>query len=280
MYVTLRLLVIGSRVLQHQLFLSFSIFSENSGYMNLTFTGFFHGSGPVNGDLSNSKKSTLLVEDFIKVDVLLVKVCHKRRKESESQVLTVPLGQGSAPFNPRSQLLPVSPSASVSVPNGTFKSGKTSRTCILSLQVSVPYRVSSKGVTKKGRKKKKAGEFIADAAADENGVNDNLTPDEPPAKRRRVARGSPQGEWDDGNVSENSNSCETEHTVYTAELIVFDNNKHCLLTDGDYELALSEKHKRPGRKNCRWIFLDFLACFLEKLPFRIVRRTTDSHGGN
>jgi len=34
----------------------------------------------VNGDLSNSKKSTLLVEDFIKVDVLLVKVCHKRRK--------------------------------------------------------------------------------------------------------------------------------------------------------------------------------------------------------
>lgn len=221
---------------------------ENSGYMNLTFTGFFHGSGPVNGDLSNSKKSTLLVEDFIKVDVLLVKVCHKRRKESESQVLTVPLGQGSAPFNPRSQLLPVSPSASVSVPNGTFKSGKTSRTCILSLQVSVPYRVSSKGVTKKGRKKKKAGEFIADAAADENGVNDNLTPDEPPAKRRRVARGSPQGEWDDGNVSENSNSCETEHTVYTAELIVFDNNKHCLLTDGDYELALSEKHKRPGRK--------------------------------
>lgn len=85
-------------------------------------------------------------------------------------MLTVPLGQGSAPFNPRSQLLPVSPSASVSVPNGTFKSGKTSRTCILSLQVSVPYRVSSKGVTKKGRKKKKAGEFIADAAADENGM--------------------------------------------------------------------------------------------------------------
>ena len=80
------------------------------------------------------------------------------------------------------------------------------------------------------------------------GVNDNPTPDEPPAKRRRVARGSPQGEWDDGNLSENSNSCETEHTVYTAELIVFDNNKHCLLTDGDYELALSEKHKRPGRK--------------------------------
>ena len=34
----------------------------------------------MNGDLGNSKKSTLLVEDFIKVDVVLVKVCHKRRK--------------------------------------------------------------------------------------------------------------------------------------------------------------------------------------------------------
>ena len=35
----------------------------------------------VNGDMA-SKKSTLLVEDFIKIDVLLVKVCHKRRKVS------------------------------------------------------------------------------------------------------------------------------------------------------------------------------------------------------
>ena len=86
-------------------------------------------------------------------------------------MVTVPLGQGSAPFNPRSQLLPVSPSSSVSVPNGTFKSGKTSRTCILSLQVSVPYRVNSKGVKKRGRKKKKAGaESLSDAVEDENGM--------------------------------------------------------------------------------------------------------------
>ena len=34
----------------------------------------------MNGDLAGSRKSSLLVEDFIKVDVLLVKVCHKRRK--------------------------------------------------------------------------------------------------------------------------------------------------------------------------------------------------------
>ena len=34
----------------------------------------------------------------------------------------------------------------------------------------MPYRVNSKGVTKRGRKKKKAGELMADAAADENGM--------------------------------------------------------------------------------------------------------------
>ena len=55
-------------------------------------------------------------------------------------------------------------------------------------------------------------------------------------------------DWDEGSASENSNTYETENKVYTAELIVFDNNKHCLLTDGDYELALNEKNKKPGRK--------------------------------
>ena len=45
----------------------------------------------VNGDLSNNKKSSLLVEDFIKVDVLLVKICHKRRKVCSwlAQVLVI-----------------------------------------------------------------------------------------------------------------------------------------------------------------------------------------------
>lgn len=58
----------------------------------------------------------------------------------------------------------------MSVPNGTFKSGKTSRTCILSLQVSVPYRVNSKGTKKRGKKKKNAGESLSDTAEDENGM--------------------------------------------------------------------------------------------------------------
>lgn len=229
---------------------------ESSGFMNLTFSGFYHGSGPVNGDLAGSRKSSLLVEDFIKVDVLLVKVCHKRRKETDPQVVTVPLGQGSAPFNPRSQLLPASPSASVSVPNGTFKSGKTSRTCILSLQVSVPYRIHSKGPKKK-RKKSTVG-AQSDLGEAENGMDLDTpcstgapgteTPDGPPTKRRRTHCASPDAEWDSGSASEHSSSYDVEHKVYIAELIVFDNNKHCLLTDGDYELALSEKHKKPGRK--------------------------------
>ena len=81
-----------------------------------------------------------------------------------------------------------------------------------------------------------------------SGGPETATPDEPPTKRRRTAQVSPDPECDSGSASENSSVYETEHKVYIAELIVFDNNKHCLLTDGDYELALSEKHKKPGRK--------------------------------
>ena len=82
-----------------------------------------------------------------------------------------------------------------------------------------------------------------------SGITDAATSEEPPIKRRRVARGcSADVDWDEGSASENSNTYETENKVYTAELIVFDNKKHCLLTDGDYELALNEKNKKPGRK--------------------------------
>ncbi|KAK3740659.1 hypothetical protein QZH41_006822 [Actinostola sp. cb2023] len=52
----------------------------------------------------------------------------------------------------------------------------------------------------------------------------------------------------DEDDSDSTPDYNVEHTLYTAELIMFDNKRNCLLTDGDYELALQEKFKRPGRK--------------------------------
>ena len=78
----------------------FPVFSDElSGFLNLTFSGFFHGPGRipvssqckelfsftefnafivVNGDLGPRKG--IPKDDFVKVDAILVKVCHKRRK--------------------------------------------------------------------------------------------------------------------------------------------------------------------------------------------------------
>lgn len=62
------------------------------------------------------------------------------------QIDQVLLGKAAVPFNPSSQLLPVSSSAIVSVPNNTFKCSKGfSKTYILMLQVAVPYKVPIKG---------------------------------------------------------------------------------------------------------------------------------------
>ena len=69
----------------------------------------------VNGDLSNNKKSSLLVEDFIKVDVLLVKICHKRRKVCSwlAQVLVIVKNYSSLPTVGR-QITDKSPIAIIS----------------------------------------------------------------------------------------------------------------------------------------------------------------------
>lgn len=75
--------------------------------------------------------------------------------------------------------------------------------------------------------------------------------EDPPAKRRRLRGASAcraEGEPESDTSSNSTSMNDVEHVTYTAELIMFDNKKHVLLTDGDYELALQEKYKKPGRK--------------------------------
>jgi len=61
--------------------------------------------------------------------------------------------------------------------------------------------------------------------------------EEPPTKRLRASITS------DSQIDEHSEELQeydSEATTYTAELIVFDKHKTCLLTDGDYELLLHD----------------------------------------
>lgn len=67
---------------------------------------------------------------------------------------------------------------------------------------------------------------------------------EPPAKR---LRNTDHDESEEEHTDKDPDFI-VEHTIYTAELIMFDTKRNCLLVDGEYELALQEKFKRPGRK--------------------------------
>lgn len=60
-------------------------------------------------------------------------------------------------------------------------------------------------------------------------VDSPCTLSEPPSKKLKRQT---------SDVSEDLSNGESKKLVYTAELIVFDKHKNCLLTNGEYELLL------------------------------------------
>uniref|UniRef100_A0A8D3DM66 Polycomb protein VEFS-Box domain-containing protein n=1 Tax=Scophthalmus maximus TaxID=52904 RepID=A0A8D3DM66_SCOMX len=61
--------------------------------LQLTFTGFFHKAGKPSQDCEN-------VQNSVSLEVLLVKVCHKKRKDVSCPVKQVPTGKKQVPLNP------------------------------------------------------------------------------------------------------------------------------------------------------------------------------------
>uniref|UniRef100_A0AAX7TVU0 Polycomb protein VEFS-Box domain-containing protein n=1 Tax=Astatotilapia calliptera TaxID=8154 RepID=A0AAX7TVU0_ASTCA len=61
--------------------------------LQLTFTGFFHKAGKLSQDSENEQNS-------VSLEVLLVKVCHKKRKDVSCPVKQVPTGKKQVPLNP------------------------------------------------------------------------------------------------------------------------------------------------------------------------------------
>ena len=45
---------------------------------------------------------------------------------------------------------------------------------------------------------------------------------------------------------------EKESVVYGAELVIYDKHKRCLLTEGDYEVALQELTAMAYKKQASW----------------------------
>ena len=77
--------------------------------------------------------------------------------------------------------------------------------------------------------------------------------DEPPSKRRRSLRPNAEPEQStNGHCLDDSMDSEREPIVYGAELVIYDKYKRCLLTEGDYEVALQELSKMTYKQQASW----------------------------
>ncbi|XP_063363645.1 polycomb protein suz12-B [Cydia amplana] len=171
------------------------------GYMTLTFLGFYD-------------KSLVDPRDYqVKVETLLLKICHKKRKESSSDVMEVSIGTCSLPLNPSTSEPPTMASA-VSISSVTFSpsQGPNVKSYMLMLKVTVT------------RNSGNAANGSSSSTEIMNGDSE-----EPATKRLKssehVNNPSPDSKWS---------------KLYGSELIVYDKHNRCLLTNGEYDLVLHD----------------------------------------
>jgi len=211
-------------------------------YLNMSFSGFFHGPGFAEDIFLTNDPNVqrLYKDDFVAVSIHLIQVYHKRKKDKQDAPMDVHLlGSCKAPWNPRSQLLLPCSSVQLSVPPTAFtEGGRAIKTHILSITVGiiVPKRVKRKP----GRKKKVS--LTKDA--------ENI--EEPPSKRHK-SENLNESFIDEASEDAELKTVETVLASFSAELIVYDRHRNCLLTDADYELLLQENIDiTENHKNNSW----------------------------
>ncbi|XP_044009263.1 polycomb protein suz12-B isoform X2 [Aphidius gifuensis] len=177
------------------------------GYMTLTFLGFYD-------------KKIEGCQDPVKVETLLLKICHKKRKDVSSPIMQVSVGTSEVPINP-SENQPPPKAPTVSIPNESFSlnNGHLAKTYMLLLRVHC-------------------------MTNNNNSCNNNNCEleTEPAQKKRKLSTGS----YKNGNE---------EVKLYGSELTVYDKHNRCLLSDGDYELGLQEVQanvRSSPKKHSSW----------------------------
>eukprot|EP00795_Rhopilema_esculentum_P009523 gene9523-17265_t len=210
--------------------------NQNENFLNITFAGFFHGPefGEEIFNTSDLSKQASLKDEFVDVNLQLMKILTRKKKGEEFPVDSLDLGRCTSKWNPSSQALSAPASSSVSIPRKAFKEeGKTVKTHILSIQVTVP--VSKRGAKRSSRKK---GGSEDASQSDKDAEDSSSTVSEPPTKRPKIL-------LSDG-ADDVASTPECKKRIYTAELIVFDKHKNCLLTNGEYELLLHNYWMQDG----------------------------------
>ncbi|KAG9466767.1 hypothetical protein GDO78_016147 [Eleutherodactylus coqui] len=182
-----------------------------SAHLQLTFTGFFHKSDKPAANSENEQNSVTL-------EVLLVKVCHKKRKDVSCPIRQVPTGKKQVPLNPDLSHSKISNFPSLAVSSNEFEPSNSHMVKSYSLlfRVTRPGHRDLNGLTN--------GE-----------TNENIeVTDDPPTRRKR-------------------NLSSRDEKTFVAQMTVFDKNRRLQLLDGEYEVAMQEMEDCPvNKKRATW----------------------------
>ncbi|KAG7459539.1 hypothetical protein MATL_G00211670 [Megalops atlanticus] len=184
-----------------------------ASHLQLTFTGFFHKIEKPSQNSENEQNS-------VSLEVLLVKVCHKKRKDVSCPVKQVPTGKKQVPLNPDSSQTKPGTFPSLVVSSNEFEPSNSHMVKSYSLlfRVSRPGRRELNGLTN--------GE-----------TNENIdVTEEPPNRKKR-----------------NSSHRDDGETTFVAQMTVFDKNRRLQLLDGEYEVSMQEMEECPvSKKRATW----------------------------
>ncbi|KAL4647993.1 polycomb protein suz12-B-like isoform X2 [Arapaima gigas] len=187
---------------------------SSSSHLQLTFTGFFHKIEKPSINSENEQNS-------VSLEVLLVKVCHKKRKDVSCPVKQVPTGKKQVPLNPDcSQTKPgTCPSLLVSSSEFEPSNSHTVKSYSLLFRVSRPEHRDLNGPSAR--------------EPDEN-IGKCYVLDELPNRKKK-------------------NSHKDGETTFVAQMTVFDKNRRLQLLDGEYEVSMQEMEECPmSKKRATW----------------------------
>ncbi|XP_072549959.1 polycomb protein suz12-A isoform X1 [Salminus brasiliensis] len=180
-----------------------------ASHLQLTFTGFFH---KIDKNSQNSENE----ENSVSLEVLLIKVCHKKRKDVSCPIKQVPTGKKQVPLNPDSSQMKVGLCPTIVVSSQEFEPSNSH----MVKSYSLLFRVSCPG-----------GREINGLSSRETNVIDEV-----PSRKKRYSSHRDDGE-----------------TTFVAQMTVFDKNRRLQLLDGEYEVSMQEMEECPiGKKRATW----------------------------
>uniref|UniRef100_W5L504 SUZ12 polycomb repressive complex 2 subunit a n=1 Tax=Astyanax mexicanus TaxID=7994 RepID=W5L504_ASTMX len=180
-----------------------------ASHLQLTFTGFFH---KIDKNCQNSENE----ENSVSLEVLLIKVCHKKRKDVSCPIKQVPTGKKQVPLNPDSSQMKAGLCPSIVVSSQEFEPSNSH----MVKSYSLLFRVTCP-----------AGREINGLSSRETNVIDEV-----PSRKKRYSSHRDDGE-----------------TTFVAQMTVFDKNRRLQLLDGEYEVSMQEMEECPiGKKRATW----------------------------